>query len=229
MTGPESRDMRADAARVVDTVAAGGVAMFPVDVGYAIVGNSESAIARIFACKRRSFEKACGMFSNRDMFLALADVGEREAAIVDSVTRKHGLPFSVVVPFKADHAFFSRLSPLTRARSSRGGTIDMLLNAGALHDEVARMSWERGLPILGSSANTSLSGSKYRFADVEAPVRDEADLALDYGETRYSHPAGMGSSIIALPGLKPIRRGIMFDRICDIIGDEFGTDPRLLG
>jgi len=229
MTGSESRDIRADAARVIDTVAAGGVAVFPVDVGYAIVGNSETAIARIFACKRRSFEKACGMFSNRDMFLALADVGERETAIVDSVTRKHGLPFSVVVPYKTDHAFFSRLSRQTRERSSRGGTIDMLLNAGALHDEVARMSWERGLPILGSSANTSLSGSKYRFSDVEAPVRDEADLALDYGQTRYSHPAGMGSSIIALPGLKPIRRGIMFDRICDIIGEEFGTDPRRLG
>jgi hypothetical protein len=36
----------------------------------------------------------------------------------------------------------------------------------------------------------------------------------------------MGSSIIALPSLLPIRRGIEFDRICDIIHDEFGTDPR---
>jgi hypothetical protein len=61
---------------------------------------------------------------------------------------------------------------------------------------------------------------------VEAPVRDEADLVIDYGNTRYSPPDGMGSSIIALPSLKPIRRGIEFDRICCIIRDEFGTDPR---
>lgn len=39
----------------------------------------------------------------------------------------------------------------------------------------------------------------------------------------------MGSTIIALPSLKPIRRGIVFDRICDIIRDESGTDPRSLG
>lgn len=56
-----------------------------------------------------------------------------------------------------------------------------------------------------------------------------ADLALDYGNTKYSHPAGMGSSIIALPSLQPIRRGIEFERICDIIKAEFGSDPRLLG
>ncbi|MBL8382972.1 MAG: Sua5/YciO/YrdC/YwlC family protein [Burkholderiales bacterium] len=222
-TGP---DVRADAARLIDTVAAGGVAVFPVDVGYAIVGNAEAAIARIFAAKKRSFEKACGMFSNRDMLVNLSRLDERSIAIVDAVTARHGLPFSVVVPYKVDHPFFAGLSPLTRERSSRGDTIDMLLNAGALHDEIARLAWARGLPVLGSSANTSLTGSKYKLMDVEAPVRAAADLVIDYGDTKYSHPAGMGSSIIALPSLQPIRRGIAFDRICDIIRDEFGVDPR---
>ena len=220
-------DVKADAAKLMDTVAKGGVAVFPVDVGYAIVGHKEEAIARIFACKKRSFDKACGMFSNRDMFVNLAAVGPRELAIVDAITQKHGLPFSVVVPYKTDHAFFAQLTPLTRERSSRGDTIDMLLNAGTLHDEIARLSWERGIPVLGSSANTSLSGSKYRLRDVEQPVRDAAELVIDYGDTKYSHPGGMGSSIIALPSLKPIRKGIAFERICDIIRDEFGIDPRL--
>lgn len=223
------RDVAADAARVIDTVAAGNIAVFPVDVGYAIVGNAEDAIARIFAAKKRSFEKACGMFSNRAMFDALARVGDRERAIVDSITVKHGLPFSVVVPYHVDHPFFAGLTPLTRERSSRGDTIDMLLNVGALNEEIARLSWERGMPVLGSSANTSLTGSKYRLADVEQPVRDAASVVIDYGNTKYSHPAGMGSSIIALPSLKPIRRGIVFDRICDVIKSEFGTDPRDLG
>ena len=224
-----ARDVKTDAARLIDTVAAGGVAVFPVDVGYAIVGNAEDAIARVFACKKRSFEKACGMFSNRDMLINLSLLDQRSIDIVDSITKKHGLPFSVVVPYKVDHPFFSGLTPVTRERSSRGDTIDMLLNAGALHDEIARLAWARGMPVLGSSANTSLTGSKYKLMDVEEPVRKEADLLIDYGNTKYSHPAGMGSSIIALPSLKPIRRGIEFERICDIIKAEFGSDPRLLG
>ena len=224
-----ARDVKTDAARLIETVAKGGVAVFPVDVGYAIVGNAEDAIARVFACKKRSFEKACGMFSNRDMLINLSLLDQRSIDIVDSITKKHGLPFSVVVPYKVDHPFFSGLTPVTRERSSRGDTIDMLLNAGALHDEIARLAWARGMPVLGSSANTSLTGSKYKLMDVEEPVRKEADLVLDYGNTKYSHPAGMGSSIIALPSLKPIRRGIEFERICDIIKAEFGSDPRLLG
>ena len=179
------RDVKADAARLIETVAKGGVAVFPVDVGYAIVGNAEPAIARVFACKKRSFEKACGMFSNRDMLVNLSLLDERAIAIVDSITRTHGLPFSVVVPYKVDHPFFSGLTRLTRERSSRGDTIDMLLNAGALHDEIARLSWARGMPVLGSSANTSLTGSKYKLMDVEQPVRDEADLVIDYGATKY--------------------------------------------
>jgi tRNA A37 threonylcarbamoyladenosine synthetase subunit TsaC/SUA5/YrdC len=220
------RDAGNDAARLVDVVARGGVGIFPTDVGYAIIGNSEAAIARIFACKRRSFDKACGMFSNWDMFLALATVDDRSRAIVDCVIHEHRLPLSVVAPYRTDHPFFAGLTPLTRSRSSRGDTIDMLLNAGQLHDEIARLAWTRSLPVLGSSANQSLSGSKYRLEDVEQAVRDEADLVVDYGATKYSHPAGMGSSIITLPSLKPIRKGIRFDEICDIIAGRFGTDPR---
>lgn len=229
---PESSippEVAADAARVLDTVERGGIAVFPVDVGYAVVGHTEDAIARIFAAKKRSFEKACGMFSCRVMFDTLAKVGPREHAIVDAVTLSHGLPLSVVVPYDTAHPFFARLTPLTRERSSRGDTIDMLLNVGPLNEAIGRLSWERGVPVLGSSANTSLTGSKYRLADVEAPVREAADLVLDYGPTKYSHPGGMGSTIIALPGLKVIRRGIVFERICEIVRDTSGTDPRDLG
>jgi len=34
-----------------------------------------------------------------------------------------------------------------------GKTIDMLLNAGVLHDEIARRAWAAGQPVFGSSAN----------------------------------------------------------------------------
>jgi len=222
-------DVATDAHSLVDTIARGGVVVFPVDVGYAIVGNHEAAIERIFKAKQRSYDKPCGMFTSWQMFLDLATVGGRERGIVDSVIHKHGLPLSVVVSYHADHYFFGGLTPLTRRRSSRAGTIDMLLNAGELHDAAAAESYARGIPVLGSSANQSLSGSKYRLGDVEAPVREAADLVIDYGPTRYSHPNGMGSTIIELPSCKLLRKGIKFDEICDILTREFQVDPRKLG
>jgi tRNA A37 threonylcarbamoyladenosine synthetase subunit TsaC/SUA5/YrdC len=222
-------DVATDARNLVDTIARGGIVIFPVDVGYAIVGNHEAAIERIFKAKQRSYDKPCGMFTSWQMFLDLAILGERERAIVDSVIHKHGLPLSVVVPYRVDHHFFGGLTPLTRQRSSRASTIDMLLNAGKLHDAVAAESYTRGIPVLGSSANQSLSGSKYRLGDVEAPVREAADLVIDYGPTRYSHPEGMGSTIIELPTCRPLRKGIKFDEICDILAREYQVDPRKVG
>lgn len=221
-------DVAADAARLVHTLEAGGIALFPVDVGYAIVGNREAAIERIFAAKARSFDKPCGMFSSWRMFLELGVVTQRERDMVDAIIHAHGLPLSVVVPYRADHPFFSGLSARTRTLSSRAGTIDMLLNAGALHVAIADLSYARGTPVLGSSANQSLTGSKYLLADVEQPVRRAADLVIDYGATKYSHPGGMGSTIIELPSARPLRKGIKYDAICDILAREFATDPRRL-
>jgi len=218
-----------DAKRVVDTLAAGGIAVFPVDVGYAIVGNHEAAIERIFKAKQRSYDKPCGMFSSWQMFQELSTVSDRERDMVDTVIHRYGLPLSIVTPYRIDHPFFKDLTPTARLRSSRDGTIDMLLNAGALHDAIAHHSYAHGLPVLGSSANQSLSGSKYRLSDVEAPVRDAADLVIDYGPTKYSHPDGMGSSIIELPSGRPLRKGIKYDEICDILMRHFALDPRGLG
>jgi tRNA A37 threonylcarbamoyladenosine synthetase subunit TsaC/SUA5/YrdC len=224
-----ARDIENDADRLIETVAGGGVALFPVDVGYAIVGNREAAIERIFAAKQRSYDKPCGMFSNWAMFLDIAAVGQSERDMVDAVIHRHKLPLSVVVPYKIDHPHFAGLTARTRAISSRAGTIDMLLNAGTLHDAIAQRSFAQRLPVLGSSANMSLTGSKYRFADVEEPVRRAADFVLDYGDTKYSHPEGMGSTIIELPSGRPLRKGIVYDAICDILAQDFGVDPRKLG
>jgi hypothetical protein len=146
--------------------------------------------------------------------------------MVDTVIHRYGLPLSIVTPYRVDHAFFKDLTPIARLRSSRAGTIDMLLNAGALHDAIAAESFSRGIPVLGSSANQSLSGSKYRLADVEAPVRAAADLVIDYGPTKYAHPDGMGSSIIELPSGRPLRKGIKYDEICEILARHFALDPR---
>src|SRR5579871_4165595 len=101
----------ADAVRVLDTLQSGGVALFPTDVGYAIVGNGETAIERIYAAKRRSYDKACGMFSCWRMVEELSLLGTRERRMVAAVIRDHGLPFSIVTPFRRAHAFFAGVSP----------------------------------------------------------------------------------------------------------------------
>ena len=105
--------------------------------------------------------------------------------------------------------------------ATKAGTIDLLMNAGALHNEVARLSLEQLTPVLGSSANTSLTGSKFRLEAVEQPVRNAAALQIDYGLCKYRNDKGLGSSIIDLSDFSTIRVGACYDQLRSIFREKF--------
>ena len=128
---------------------------------------------------------------------------------------------SFVAPFDATHPIFANLAGFVLRNATKAGTIDLLMNAGELHDEVARLSLAAMTPVLGSSANTSLTGSKFRLEDVESPVRQAAALEIDYGLCKYRNESGLGSSIIDLTDFSTIRVGACYDQIRRILSQTF--------
>jgi tRNA A37 threonylcarbamoyladenosine synthetase subunit TsaC/SUA5/YrdC len=217
-------DPRADARAVHDTVQNGGIAIFKADVGYAIVGHTEPAIKKIYQAKNRSFSKPCGMFGSWDIFQEIIDIDARARDYVRAVIFDHGLPISIVAPFRADHPFFASVAPFVLANASKAGTMDVLMNAGPTHDEIARIALAESRPVFGSSANRSLAGSKFKFADVEPEVVAAADLALDRGSCKYHNERGLGSSIIDLRNFQPVRIGICFAELRGVASRHFGID-----
>jgi tRNA A37 threonylcarbamoyladenosine synthetase subunit TsaC/SUA5/YrdC len=216
--------LQAHAAQALDCIAGGGIVIVPLDVAYAIVGHAPDAIGRIFAAKQRSFDKPCGMFGAP----AIAhEVHDLPPATLDLIGRlaATSLPFSIVAPVRAGHRFFAGTDPFTFARSSKNGTLDMLTNAGQWLAEIARQSWARGMPVFGSSANRSLAGSKYRLQDVEPEVLAAADLAFDYGTSRYATPEGLASSIIDFRDFSVVRIGHRFAEVEAAMAD-FGVRLR---
>ena len=216
--------IEADAARVMDVLAEGGVGIIPLDVAYAIVGHSGESVRRMFEAKGRSFTKPNGMIANFEIFRELHIVGEREHDLVRAVTQDYGLPLAVVAPFRADHPLLAGLDPFAIERSTKAGTQDILLNSGPLADAMARLSLERSQPVLGSSANRSLTGSKYRLGDVDAEVRAAADIEIDYGLVRYHNPEGVSSTIIDLKTFEVHRWGVCFEQIRDILRRHFDIE-----
>ena len=132
-------------------------------------------------------------------------------------------------PFDANHPFITAVPDFVRQSATLKGTMDMLLNAGALHDAIANGARQRVLPVVGSSANLSLSGSKYRLNDVEQAVRVVADLCIDYGHTTYHNEHGMGNTIVDLCNYKTLCIGCVYDRICQVLQDEFDLDLMDIG
>jgi tRNA A37 threonylcarbamoyladenosine synthetase subunit TsaC/SUA5/YrdC len=217
-------DPIADGRAVHQRVVAGGVAIFKADVGYAIVGHTEPAIKRIYEAKQRSFSKPCGMFGSFAMFEEVIEIGAAGRDFVRAVIFDNNLPLSIVAPFRAGHPLFGAVAPFVLANSSKAGTIDILMNAGPTHDEIARLALETSKPVFGSSANRSLTGSKFIFKDVEAEVLAAADLTLDRGHCKYSNDKGLGSTIIDLRDFQPVRIGIAFGEIKAIAARTFGIE-----
>lgn len=209
---------------IFHTVSNGGVGVFRTDVGYAIVGHHAQAIERVFSIKKRSYDKPCGCFGSWEMFQQIIDVDERAVKFVDSIINKHDLPLSIVGPYRAEHPFFQNVEPFVLENATKKGTIDLLMNAGSIHREIANLALENNRGVFGSSANMSLSGSKYSFTDIEEELRSAVDVAIDSGPTKYSNPDGYGSSIIDLTTFRPFRIGICFDEIIEIARDEFGIE-----
>jgi tRNA A37 threonylcarbamoyladenosine synthetase subunit TsaC/SUA5/YrdC len=112
--------------------------------------------------------------------------------------------------------------PFTLANSTKHDTLDMLINAGPWHDAVANLSAQRGVAVFGSSANRSLTGSKYRLADIEPEVRAIATIEIDGGTAKYANPEGRSSTIIDFRDFRLIRRGVCVDRLTAAFQQRFG-------
>ena len=224
-----AEQLHADVERLLATLYDGGIGIVPLDVAYAILAATPKGIRSIFDAKQRSYDKPSGMFANVDISAALHVMDADRHAMVATLVREVGLPFSVVAPFHEDHPLLASVDPFVLQSSSKAGTLDMLLNAGQFHDEIARQALASGRPVFGSSANRSLSGSKYRLEDVEAPVRAAADISFDYGRSRYANAEGRSSSIIDFRDFSVIRVGVCFDRLRAAFLERFDITLRTEG
>ncbi|MBI3937620.1 MAG: Sua5/YciO/YrdC/YwlC family protein [Betaproteobacteria bacterium] len=217
-------DVGRDAQRVFDVICGGGVAIIHLDVAYAILGRTEAAVRRIYAAKERSFAKPTGIVGNLALHRELHVLGEREWEIVRAITQDHDLPLAVIAPYRRDHPFLRKLEPFVLDNATRDGTLNILINAGELRDRIAALSIERDTPVVGSSANASLTGSKFRLQDVDPAVRAIADIEVDYGLSKYHNPEGRSSTMIDFRSFGVVRRGVCFGEISAILRRDFGVE-----
>lgn len=217
-------DVKADARRALDVALGGGVAIMPSDLGYGILGASTDALSRIFRAKQRGAHKRNGIVGGRNLSLELQVLGSRAREMIDTITLDFGLPVGVIAPYRADHPFISQLQANgLLLPSSVSGTIATLVNAGTFADALADLSLEAGVPLLGSSANLTGTGSKYRLEDIQPEVRSIVDLQIDYGLLKY-HDSKRSSTMIDFDTMRVVRVGIGYDVIRDSMARFFGVE-----
>lgn len=212
-----------DAARVYDVLGGGGIGIVPTDVGYVIVACDPEAIWRIFEAKRRKPEKLNAVCGCREMHLTLHDLPDDRRAIVSAITEEHGLPLGTAAPARLEHPALARLRGDVLEQTTDRGTLAMLLNAGPVMDSLARMAFADERLVIGSSANVSLRGVKFRVEDIEQEIRDAADIVLDHGLMRW-HLYRRSSTMLEVGEMRVIRYGSCFDLIDDLLRRRFGIE-----
>ena len=213
-------DVDFDARRVYEVLVDGGIGIIPTDVGYVILGITSQAIWEIFRVKRRKPEKLNAMCGCREMHAAIHDLPDDRRNIVKVITEDYSLPLGAVAPAQLGHPALSGLDTDVLDQTTDNGTIAMLLNAGPMLDTLARIGFEDGRLIIGSSANLSLQGVKFRVCDIELDIVEAADIVIDYGLMRWNRYA-KSSTMIDVGDMRVVRYGSCFDLIDDLLRRHF--------
>ena len=216
-------DVIDDAQRVFDCVRDGGIAIIHLDVAYAVLAHTPGAVRKFYAAKNRSYSKPTGIVANHALHEELHILGELQRRMVRAITVEHDLPLAVIAPYRSDHALLRRMDPFVFGQAVKGATLNILLNAGMLRTAIADLAIAQGLLFVGTSANTSLAGSRYRLDDIEHHVRAIADVEIDYGLCRFVNAEGLSSTMIDFSTYRVQRAGVCFAEIAAIMQNEFGV------
>lgn len=212
-----------DAQRVFAAVRGGGVALIPLDVAYAVVAATPEAVRRIYAAKGRDLSKPMGIVGSIAAHESMHVLDESRRAMVRAITVDHDLPLSVVAPYRPEHTYLRKLDVWVLRQSTLDGTLNLLLNAGPLRTRLADLCWVHGVPMVGTSANVSMTGSCFSMQSMDTRIKEICDLVVDYGDSRYRNAEGLSSTIIDFGALRLVRRGVCYERIRDILRTEFGV------
>ncbi len=211
-----------DARIAFATLKAGGIAIVPNDVGYSILGGSPAALRRIFETKGRAASKLNAMVGNADIQRELHICGQRGRDIVAAITEDYDLPLGCIAPCRIDHPLLRTLTPDALAASTRNDTLVILMNAGKFHAAITRLSFEENQPLIGSSANRSLSGTKFTVEAIEPEIKAIADVIIDHGLQKY-HAYAASSTLLNVETLDVVRIGSCYENIRYVVERHFGV------
>lgn len=213
-------DIPADAARALEVLRRGGCVMLPHVCGYGMFAGTEAAAHRIFATKQRGGHKRNTLLANAELQREIHVLDQRTQNMIEAITIDYDLPLAAIAPYRPDHPVLRGMAGDFLAGSTANGTINLFCNAGALPNELSRQARAVDQLVIGSSANMTGTGQRFRVDDVQPEVRAIADLIIDHGLGRY-HWAKRSATIINFATYEVVRIGACYDQIADILKRHF--------
>ena len=211
-----------DAVKAFDVIVNGGIGILPMDIGYSLIGGSSDALIRIFNAKGRTIGKLNAWVGDLTLADELLNLTPQARELLHLLTVTYDLPLGAIAPCDMNHPLLKTLDHRTREMSVKDKTIVLLVNAGPFHAAISRLSYESKHLLIGSSANLSNAGTKFRVTDIEPEILDIADIIVDHGLRKY-HLYQKSSTLLNLDTLGVVRHGACFDLIADVVKRHYGV------
>ena len=211
-----------DAVKAFDVIVNGGIGILPMDIGYSLIGGSSDALMRIFNAKGRAIGKLNALVGDLTLADELLHLTPQSRELLHLLTATYDLPLGAIAPCDMSHPLVKALDDRTRQMSVRDETIVLLVNAGPFHAAISRLSYEAKHLLIGSSANLSNTGTKFRVTDIEPEILNIADVIVDHGLRKY-HLYGRSSTLLNVETFEVVRHGACFDLIADVVQRHYGV------
>ncbi|KAI8623560.1 hypothetical protein F5Y19DRAFT_458278 [Xylariaceae sp. FL1651] len=221
-------NVQRDAREAFEVLKAGGVIIAPTDVGYGLMSCSAEGIERAFEAKQRKPGHTLGIIGTYKAHEQLHVLPPEKFEMTRVITQDMNSTLAIVARFKRDHPRIAALTPTTLDRTTKGNTLGIAIAEGPFLRELGRLNDEDGQLMVGSSANLSGRGQKFRVEDIEPEVFESADLVVDYGLQRYHRYQRAGTNI-DMENMRVLRIGANYEvfreRMKKWWGVELPEDP----
>ena len=206
--------------RAYETISLGGLAIIPSRVGYALLGNSEESIRKMYELKGRPLSKPCIVLTTAPMLDEIAMIPPFAREVIHTI-EKEKLLCGFILPRK-DNSIYQSLSTWTSAYSQKNGTSCFVINAGDYVEYLTKKSIEDKIIVVGSSANASGTGNERIFSRLPESIRTGIDCAIedDAFVKRESSPDSREQGVIVdctTGKMMIVRKGQFYGRIHEII------------
>jgi L-threonylcarbamoyladenylate synthase len=183
----------ADARRLEECIAAGGVAVFPADTVYGLACDPlrREAVRRLYELKGRPPDRPAAVmfFALRAALEELPELGERERAAMEALLPG---PLTLLLPNRERRYPLACAPPTGRAAGPAGACSGDDSSPGAEPSALGlrvpllpeRLAALRAVktPVMQSSANLSGGPEARRLSEIPRELLEGADLVLDGGE-----------------------------------------------
>ncbi|KAM0550224.1 hypothetical protein ACHAPJ_009072 [Fusarium lateritium] len=213
----ELPDAKRDASRAFDVLKNGGIIVAPTDVGYGMMASSAEAIERVFTAKKRKVGHTMGIIGTYALHRQLHDLPPEKYNIIRTFAEELGLTIAFVAKIEESA---TTLVP-NSDKVMKNGTLGIAISEGPFQRELGKLNDENGLIMIGSSANLTEEGQKFRIEDVEPEILREADLVVDYGRQKW-HLYARAGTILDLENERVLRIGANYESIREKLIDWFG-------